>query len=136
MVAKEYMEMVQEAEQELQLIAEQRQHYMALGGALAANFGGMSSVHDGHSRVEQAGIGLADLAAELESKAAEYARIVTEAQALVEQIPVLNFRKVLTYHYFLGKDMAEVNRLMGFKDDKSAYRVRGYALKELDKLMK
>lgn len=135
MTAKEYMEQVRTAEQELQLIAEKRQHYLWLGGALGANFGGLPGSHDNHSRVETAAVGMADLAAELDRKAAKYSEIVREAQAKVDSIPVLNFRKVLTYHYFLGKPMAEVNQMMGYKDAKSAYRVRGYALQALGKLL-
>lgn len=136
MTAKEYMEKVQETEQELQLIAEKRQHYLWLGGALGANFGGMPGAHDNHSRVEVAAVGMADLTTELDRKAAEYSSFVKKAQELVDQIPVINFRKVLTYHYFLGKPMREVGQLMGYADDKSVYRVRGYALRELEKLLK
>lgn len=136
MTAKEYMEKVQETEQELQLIVEKRQHYLWLGGALGANFGGMPGAHDNHSRVEVAAVGMADLTTELDKKAAEYSAFVKKAQELVDQIPVINFRKVLTYHYFLGKPMREVGQLMGYADDKSVYRVRGYALRELEKLMK
>lgn len=135
MTAKEYMEKVQEAEQEMQMIAEKRQHYLHLGGALGANFAGMPGAHDNHSRVEIAAVGMADLMTELDKRMADYSAYVKKAQDLVDQIPVLNFRKVLTYHYFLGKPMKEVNEIMGFADDKSAYRVRGYALRELQKLM-
>lgn len=136
MTGKEYMEKVHAAEEELQLIAEKRQHYLWLGGALGANFGGMPGAHDNHSRVEVAAVGMADLTTELDKKAAEYSAFVKEAQELVDQIPVINFRKVLTYHYFLGKPMKEVGQLMGYADDKSVYRVRGYALRELEKLLK
>lgn len=135
MTAKEYMEKVQEAEQEMQMIAEKRQHYLHLGGALGANFAGMPGAHDNHSRVEIAAVGMADLMTELDKRMADYSAYIKKAQDLVDQIPVLNFRKVLTYHYFLGKPMKEVNQIMGFADDKSAYRVRGYALRELQKLM-
>lgn len=135
MTAKEYMEQVRDAEEELRMLADQRQHYMALGGALAANFGGMPGVHDGHSRVEAAGVGLADLSTQISRKEAEYSKIIQQAQTLVDKLQVLNFRKVLIYHYFLGKPMKEITELMGYQDDKSAYRVRGYALAELQKLI-
>lgn len=136
MTAKSYMEQVQAAETELQVIADQREHYLQLGGALAANFGGMPGAHDNHSRVEIAAVGMADLAAELDKKAAGYVELVRQARALVDQIQVPNFRNVLIYHYFLGKPMKEVGQIMGYADDKSVYRVRGYALNELQKLMK
>ena len=136
MTAKLYMEQVRQAEDELKVIADQREHYLHLGGALAANFGGMPGAHDNHSRVEVAAVGMADLATELDKKEAGYVRLVREAQALVDQIPVQRFRKVLVYHYFLGKPLKEVGQIMGYEDEKSVYRVRGYALSELQKLMK
>ena len=135
MNSKQYMEQVQKAEDELKLIAAQKEHYMALGGALAANFGGMPGAHDNHSRVETAAVGIVDLSAELDKKAVKYAELVKQAQNLVDRITVPNFRKVLVYHYFLGKTMKELTEIMGFADDKSVYRVRGYALRELQKLM-
>jgi len=135
MRAKEYMEQVRRAEEELQLIADQRQHYLWLGGALGANFGGMPGAHDNHSRVEVAAVGMADLAAELDKKAAAYAETVKTAQALVDQIQVPNFRKILVYHYFLGKPMKEITGIMGYKDERSVYHVRSYALQELQKLL-
>lgn len=135
MTAKEYMEQIRDAEKELLVIAEQRQHYLQLGGALAANFGGMPGAHDNHSRVETAAVGMADLAAVLARKEAKYTEMVRRAHELVDQIEVQNFRNVLIYHYFLGKPMKEVNQLLGYKDEKSAYHVRGYALRELQKLM-
>ena len=135
MNSKQYMEQVQKAEDELKLIAAQKEHYMALGGALAANFAGMPGAHDNHSRVETAAVGIVDLSAELDKKAVKYAELVKQAQNLVDRITVDNFRKVLIYHYFLGKSMKELTKIMGFADDKSVYRVRGYALRELQKLM-
>lgn len=135
MRAKEFMEQVRRAEEELQLIADQRQHYLWLGGALGANFGGMPGAHDNHSRVEVAAVGMADLAAELDKKAATYAETVRKAQALVDQIQVPNFRKVLVYHYFLGKPMKEITGIMGYQDERSVYHVRSYALQELQKLL-
>ena len=135
MKAKEYMEKVRAAEEEMRVIADQREHYLALGGALAANFGGIPGPHDNHSRVETAAVGMADLTAELDKKLAGYAELVRTAQGLVDRIDVPNFRKVLIYHYFLGKPMKDVGQIMGYSDEKSVYRVRGYALSELQKLM-
>lgn len=136
MTAKAYMEQVQIVERELRMIAEQREHYLALGGALAANLSATPGSHDNHSRVEVAAVGMADLAAELEKKAAGYVAFVREARDKVEQLEAPNFRQVLIYHYFLGKPMKEISDIMQYKDGKSVYRVRGYALRELDKLMK
>ena len=135
MTAKKYVENVQEAEQELKLIADQRQHYLELGGALGANFGGMPGAHDNHSRVEIAAVGMADLMTELDRKAVQYAELVNQARSLVDRIETPNFRKVLIYHYFLGKPMKEITNIMGFQDEKSVYRVRGFALRELGKLI-
>jgi len=135
MRAKEYMESVQKAEQEMRLLAEQREHYLALGGALAANFAGMPGAHDNHSRVETAAVGMADITTEIDQKLADYAKLIKEARALVDRIPVFNFRQVLIYHYFIGKPMREISEIMQYQDSKSVYRARGYALRELDKLM-
>ena len=136
MRAKELMENVRKAESELELIEAKRRHYLALGGVSSSWVTGMpSGGHDGQSRVETAGVMMAELALELDRKSAEYQQMILGAEKLVEQIDQINFRKVLTYHYFLGYPMPEVGSMMGYKDDKSVYRARSYALTALDKIM-
>lgn len=135
MTAKSYLEQVQRAEKELLMIQERREHYLALGGALGANISGVPGSHDKRSRVEMAGVAMADLATRMDEKAARYKALVDEAQGLVDKLEVQNFRLVLEYYYFMGKSMKEISEIMGYEDDKSIYRVRSYALKEFEKLM-
>lgn len=136
MQAKDLMEQVRRAEEELELIQAKRQHYLAMGGIQASRITGMpSGGHSQESRVETAAVSMADLAAELDRAAESYSKLIVEAEALVNQIEQINFRRVLTYHYFLGQPLPEVGRRMGYRDEKSVYHTKGYALRELQKLL-
>jgi len=134
MQAKDLMEQVRKAEEELELIQAKRQHYLSIGGVQGSRITGMpSGGHSQESRVENAAVSMAELAADLDRAADAYSKLIVEAEALVNRIEQINFRKVLTYHYFLGYPLPDVGRMMGYRDSKSVYHAKGYALMELQK---
>ena len=135
MQAKIFMETVRKAEEELKLISAKRQHYQELATMTSVNLnriGGSSGVT---SRVENAAVNIADLITSLDVKEAEYVQIIQNAEQLIDKIPQYKFRQVLTLYYLAGMQMSQVSSQMGYKDDKSVYRAREFALRELQKVM-
>ena len=135
MQAKEYMLRIERIEQELKIIAARKRHYMELATSIGNGGGAISSTPTGTSRVEIGAVALADLRREMESKEQEYTELVRKAEKLIDRIPQENFRKVLKLRYLAGLSFRSVSDEMGYKDEKSVYRVHGYALSELQKAM-
>ena len=136
MTAKEFMQQVRHAENELKLIEKKRRHFQELATSISVNLTGMpSGGQQGASRVETGAIGIVDLMAGLEQKAREYTALIVQAEQMLEKIPQDNFRKVLTLRYMLGYSWKTILDEMEYKDEKSVYRCHGYALKELQKFM-
>lgn len=136
MQAKEFMQQVQRAETELRFIAEQRQHFADLAASVG---GGIAKATldkpSGGSRVETAAIGLADLLTALDVKQREYAAIVRKAQELIAKLPQQNHRVILTMRYIMNCSWQHIGEFLHYKDPKSVYRVHGWALQELQKLL-
>ena len=136
MQAKEFLLQVQRAETELRLIAERRAHFedlaVSVGGGIAK---ATLDKPSGGSRVETAAIGLTDLLTDLDVKQKEYAAIVSKAEELIAKLPQQNHRVVLTMRYILNCNWQYISTFMHYKDPKSVYRVHGWALQELQKVM-
>ena len=134
MQAKEYLERVSDAELELRILARKRGHLMDL----MLSMGGMASAvwaqHNGSSRVEMAAVGLTDLSTQLDAAASQYTEIIRDAEEKFKQLPN-RFREVLTYRYLCAMKWPEISAAMGYKDEKSVFRVHGYALRELQKTL-
>jgi hypothetical protein len=135
MQAKQYMQMIREAEIELKLINAKRQHYIDLAASMGAGIGKVSDTPSTGSRVETAAIGMADLLTELNVKAREYEGMIRKAEALISKIPQERFRQLLTYRYFCNWSWSHISDELGYKDPKSVYRVHGWALRELQAVM-
>ena len=136
MQAKEFMDNVRKAEIELKLIAQKRMHYQELATSIGVKLTGMpGSGQKGASRVEAGAIGLVDLYADLYAKEAEYSALVKKAEDLISKLDQEKFRQVLTLYYIAGCNWKTIQDEMKYKDEKSAYRCHGYALRELQKLM-
>lgn len=133
MKAKDFMESVRRANADLQVLADQRQHLMQLGGALGANITGVPGSTDKHSRVEAAAVQMVML--DIDGKLSEYGKLLRTGLELVGEIPADNFRKVLIYYYFQGLSWSEVGKMVGYKDDKSVYHARDHALRALQQVM-
>lgn len=136
MPVKEFLSQVQRAETELRLIAERRAHFEDLAASVG---GGIAKATldkpSGGSRVETAAIGLVDLLTDLDVKEREYAAVVKKAEELIGKLPQQNHRVVLTLRYILNRSWSYISNFMNYKDPKSVYRVHGWALQELQKLM-
>lgn len=137
MQAKAYMERVQRAEEELHLLAKQKEHYMELATGLSVNLDRVGSGSGGgfSSRPETAAVGLADLDADLDKRIAHYTRIVQDAEMQIKKIPQDRFRRFLRLHYLCGLSMRTVSDEMDYQDPKSIYKLRRYALSELAKVL-
>lgn len=135
MQAKDFMEQVRRAEEELKLIYAKRAHYQELATMTSSSAAAVAGNVGNTSRVETAAVNIADLTTALDVKEAEYVKLIENAERLIDKIPQYKFRQVLTLHYLAGMKMADVGVAMDYKDDKSVYHVRGFALRELQKLM-
>jgi len=135
MQAKIYMEQVQRAEEELKLITAKRKHYEELATMTSSSASAAAGNVGNTSRVETAAVNICDLITALNVKEAEYVQLIHNAETLIDKIPQYKFRQVLTLHYLAGMPMSEVSDVMKYKDAKSVYHVRGFALRELQKLM-
>ena len=136
MRAKEFMEQVQRVEKELKVLRLRREHYIELATMTSPSGSGMPGKKgDVSSRTETAAVALVDLAAELDKRITEYSVIVKQAEELIEKIPQEKFRAFLTLHYLCGMSMRSCSDELGYKDSKSIYRVRGFALAALQAKM-
>ena len=136
MQAKEYMRQVRKSEEDLKLIAQKRRHFMELGTDISNGLSATPVSHSsGGSRVETAGVGLADLTTELDLKETRYKTLIREAQSYVDQLVQPRHRQVLTLYYFCGMTFEEVSAAMEYKDPRSVYKVHGYALQALEKIL-
>ena len=135
MQVKEYMKMVRSASEELKLINAQQEALMEMGTNISPTLEKIGGRTGPSSRVENAGVGLADLAADLEGKRVEYERIICDAQAMIGKLDSVKFRRILTLYYLGGKELPEIGKELQYKDSKSVYRAHGYALQALNKLV-
>lgn len=137
MQAKEFLERVRRAEEELKLIGAKRRHYqdliMSIGVHLTDN--GVISKPTGASKTETAALGLVEMESELGKMEAEYAALVKKAEKLIGGLEQEKFRKVLTLRYLCGWSWKSIRDELDYKDDKSVFRCHGFALKELQKVM-
>ena len=136
MQAREFMERVRQAEEELKLIAERRRHYMEMATSTTSRLTPVVVKTGPSSKVENAVVGMTDLLTRLDVREAEYTAIVQQAEQLIERIPQFKFRQVLTLRYLAGlNSWQEISEKMGYTNKNSAANVHGYALKELDKVL-
>ena len=136
MKAREFMEQVRKAEKELLIIGAKRRHYADLMLSIGANTSSaVISKPTGASKTEMAAIGLVEMDALLAEKEKEYASLVRKAEELIGKLDQENFRNILNYKYLCNMSWKSIRDQMGYKDEKSAYRCNGYALRELQKVM-
>lgn len=136
MTAKEYMVRVRRAEQELEILAEKKRHYIDLMLSIGANTGkAVIRAPSGSSKAETAAVGLVDLAEQIDKKIQEYTQIVKKAEALIDKLPQEKFRKVLTYRYLCNLSWKTISDKLDYSDEKSVHTCHRYALRELQKVM-
>ena len=135
MQAKEYMQRVRRAEHELKLINAKRLHFIDLAASIGSGVGTAVGKPSGASRVEAAAVGIADLTTELDVKAKEYADMIRKAEKLIACLPMEKHRQVLTLRYLSDWSWRSISDELNYKDPKSVYRVHGWALQELDRIL-
>ena len=86
MQAREFMERVRQAEEELKLIAERRRHYMEMATSTTSRLTPVVVKTGPSSKVENAVVGMTDLLTRLDVREAEYTAIVQQAEQLIERI--------------------------------------------------
>lgn len=134
MTVKEFFRQVQEAERELYLLRQQREHIWEVAtGIHGMSQNGIRSPSK-RSRTETAGISMADLETNLGASRAKYEAIVNQAREIIRQIPQQKFREVLTLRYLCGHSWRTVSDEMRFRDPKSVFRVHGLALLAAEKI--
>ena len=133
MTIKQYFERARQAERSIWLIKRQQEHAMAIATSMGSTSETNIRSNTKRSRVETAGVLMADLTADLQSELAQYTAIVTEARSLISKIPQQRFRDVLTLRYLCNHSWKTISDEMDYADPKSVYRVHGFALKAAEK---
>lgn len=136
MRAETYMQRIRQAEEELRTLGAKRRHYLELATSIGA---GISSVpiksSDNTSRVESAAVSMVDLAGRLDGKIEAYTAMIAEAEGLIDKIPQERYRRFLTLHYLCGLSIRSVSDEMDYKDPKSIYRIKSWALREFQRIL-
>lgn len=134
MNAKDYLNKAREAEKALRVLRMEREHILAVATGIQGQTGSPVQSSPG-SRVENAAIRLADLEEKMEGQKAEYLRICQEAREKIGRIKRIRYREVLTLRYLCGLSWKSVSDRMGYQDEKSVFRVHGYALQEMQRIL-
>lgn len=135
MTAKEFFLSVRKAEQEIVIVRQRRQHYMELATG-GAGFGTVRrSKGNHHSQVEAAGLSLAGLSCDMEAQEKQYAALIRRAERVIAKLEQPRHKQVLELRYLAGMPWEAVARAMGYQDEKSVYRVHGWALVAAEKII-
>ena len=136
MRAKEFMQKVYDAGAELQLLENKKASYLELATGAGS---GLSSVPTTRtkegSRVENAAVRIADLTTGLDEQAGVYIELIKQAEALINKIPQIKYREVLSYRYLCRYSWKTIQEKMGYTDSSSVYHAHGFALSALQRLM-
>lgn len=135
MRAKEVFLEAYQAQQKIKQLEQRRQHYIAMATSLS----GMSEVNirstEKRSRTESAAIGLVETADRLGLQLEHYVAAVRVAEEIIARIEKPRYRDVLSLHYLQGLSWREVSERMHYRDEKSVFRVHGWALLEAEKII-
>ena len=136
MTAKEYFKNVLEAERELKRLAAAREHQMELATSITPQGEGEVVSHSrGAGIVESSAVMLAMIGEELDQKTSKYAKLIRQAMGYIDQLKSIRERELLTLRYICAKPWKEVQTCMGYEEEKSLYRLHGWALEHIQDLM-
>lgn len=136
MTAKDMMRAVLDAEQMVRDLRAQRAHYMDVATHAVSPIGG--SIHSGSGsggRVEAAVMRLSDLDRQIDEATRAYTEAHVRASALIGQLRSSRTRRLMTMRYLCGESWKAIQREMGYEDEKSAFRLHGVALAEMDRIL-
>ena len=132
-MAKEILQEAFWAQKELRKLEQRRAHYIAM----ATSMSGMSETHirstEVRSRTESAAIGLVEVADKIGVQMERYLAAVKKAEDIIGKIEKPRYREVLSLHYLEGLPWRTVSERMEYRDEKSVFRVHGWALLEAEK---
>ena len=100
--------------------------------ALRNSFQNYGNSDTRHGRVGRKDMELSD---RLGNTAAEYAKLVSDAEGLISRLERQRHRQVLTLRYIEGRPWKAISDIMGYQDEKSVFRVHGWALKAAQQLL-
>lgn len=105
---------------------------------IATRLSGQSETHirspGQRSRVENAAVRIADLDAAMLADIQRYTALVDQARRIIAQIPQPKFREVLTLRYLCGHSWKTISDELDYADEKSVFRVHGFALLAAEKI--
>lgn len=133
MTARELLRRASEAQRRLKDIGIERQHLMELADGTGTGEGLCSSPSPSSSRVERSAIRLADLSRELDQEEQRCTRLMQQAAALIDSIPVERYRRILRLRYLCGWQWIEIQTSLTYKDIHNVYRAHRYALEQAEK---
>lgn len=132
MSAKSILTEAQEAKKELVLLKRRKDQYMDMATSISGTSENFIRSTDVHSRVENAALRLVEVCDRLEREAERYAEAISKAEALISSLDNSKYRQVLTLRYIEGCNWKKICEEMGYRDEKSAFRVHGWALQAAD----
>lgn len=135
MTAKEFFRTVRRAESELKVLNAKLEHYEELGISMGGIAGGTGNRNRSASRVEMAAVGAVDALRDLYDQRREYMAIIARAEHIISQVPQDKYRRILSYHYILGKSLRWISDELDYKDPNSIYRSHGWALYQAQKIL-
>ena len=135
MTAKEFFRTVRQAESELKVLNAKLEHYEELGFSSGGIVSGTGNAHRGTSRVELAACGAVDALRDLYEQRRVYLAIIGRAERIISLVPQEKYRKILSYHYILGKSLRWISDELEYRDPNSVYRAKGWALFAAQKVM-
>ena len=133
--AKDFFLSVRDAEHKLKSLMRRRQHYEEMASNITGMSQGNIRSRENRSRTESAALRLIETAEALDDESEQYAELIRQAEALIKRIEKPRYRDVLELRYLCGLSWRTICDEMGYRDQKSAYRVHGWALAEAQKLL-
>jgi 3-methyladenine DNA glycosylase/8-oxoguanine DNA glycosylase len=133
MDAKTYLRQLTHLDKDINALLERRERYEAMAMRRTGVYsGGLPGTQRRNSSVETYACKLVDLAREIDRKIDRYVDLTREAEALIEAISDIRYRRILKYRYLNGWSWEEIARSMGYDNMKWLWRLHGFALKSLD----
>lgn len=134
--AKDIMQAVRNTEERVRDLKAQRAYYMDVATNASAPIGdGIRGGSGGGSRVEAAVLWLADLDRQIKAATDAYTEAYVRASGLIGRLPGSRARRLMNLRYLCGRSWKEIQTEMGYEDKKSAYRLHGWALAEIDRIL-
>ena len=125
-----------EAEKEIKRLKDRERRYREMAEGLGGQAAGAGGKGGGaRSKLEEAITELVDLEEYIAQRVRELTREIMEVETAVEGVTDKRGREILERKYLHGQQWVQIQTEMGYQDEKSVYRVHGWALKEVEKML-